>query len=642
MNTYIKVFVLSFLSLMVAKNEAASKSEGGRMSFGINTGIVKYWGDFSDNQVWVGGDVFLRYNIIPHLSLQANVGIGQIRYKLNNNTLSKYNTYFGDGAAIGDLYPNTQTTINEKNSVRVSTYEMYLTYNLFPSQKFVPYLFGGVGLLNFEPRSGDSGYDGPLPNNAAGVYDKNQVIFPVGIGYELYMSDNFVFNGRATLRLSGTDYLDDLSNAEDQNAGTENDIFLTAAVGFSYYILGTADYDKDGLSNSKEKEIGTDPRNPDTDGDGLNDGEEFHSYKTDPLNPDTDGDGLKDGDEVYEYKTKPLVADSDGDGLNDGDEVNIYKTNPLKPDTDDDGLFDGEEIKTYKTKPLKKDSDGDGLSDGDEVYKYKTNPLNEDSDRDGLNDGDEINKHKTDPLKEDTDGDGLNDGDEVNKHRTNPLEKDTDKDGLSDYEEVNQYKTDPNKADTDGDTLSDGDEVLKTFTNPLKADTDEDNINDGVDDCPLIYGQANSERGKNGCPKAPKIGTKLDFPDILFIVNTDEFNYDYEGTTTNLAKLLGYVKQCDGLQILIEGHASAEGDSKRNQKLSELRAKMVRDWLIEQGVDSKKFSGFVGYGSSQPKTKEPVGNALKQISKEDLEKIRKQNRRISIEVTQTCAEGSKK
>ncbi len=527
MNTYIKVFVLSFLSLMVAKNEAASQCEGGRMSFGINTGIVKYWGDFSDNQVWVGGDVFLRYNIIPHLSLQANVGIGQIRYKLNNNTLSKYNTYFGDGAAIGDLYPNTQTTINEKNSVRVSTYEMYLTYNLFPSQKFVPYLFGGVGLLNFEPRSGDSGYDGPLPNNAAGVYDKNQVIFPVGIGYELYMSDNFVFNGRATLRLSGTDYLDDLSNAEDQNAGTENDIFLTAAVGFSYYILGTADYYKDGLSNSKEKEIGTDPRNPDTDGDGLNDGEEFHSYKTDPLNPDTDGDGLKDGDEVYEYKTKPLVADSDGDGLNDGDEVNIYKTNPLKPDTD-------------------------------------------------------------------------------------------------------------------GDTLSDGDEVLKTFTNPLKADTDEDNINDGVDDCPLIYGQANSERGKNGCPKAPKIGTKLDFPDILFIVNTDEFNYDYEGTTTNLAKLLGYVKQCDGLQILIEGHASAEGDSKRNQKLSELRAKMVRDWLIEQGVDSKKFSGFVGYGSSQPKTKEPVGNALKQISKEDLEKIRKQNRRISIEVTQTCAEGSKK
>jgi outer membrane protein OmpA-like peptidoglycan-associated protein len=128
----------------------------------------------------------------------------------------------------------------------------------------------------------------------------------------------------------------------------------------------------------------------------------------------------------------------------------------------------------------------------------------------------------------------------------------------------------------------------------------------------------------------------------LFKVNTDEFNYDYEGTTMNLAKLLGYVKQCEGLQILIEGHSSSEGDDKRNQVLSELRAKKVRDWLLEQGVDNKKFSGFVGYGTKQPKVKEPKGNALNQISKEDLEAIRKQNRRISVEVTQTCAEGSKK
>ena len=106
--------------------------------------------------------------------------------------------------------------------------------------------------------------------------------------------------------------------------------------------------------------------------------------------------------------------------------------------------------------------------------------------------------------------------------------------------------------------------------------------------------------------------------------------------------MLGYIKQCEGLQVLVEGHASSEGDNKRNQKLSELRAKKVRDWLMEQGVDSKKFSGFVGYGSSQPKENEPKGDALKQMSKEDLEAIRKQNRRISVEVTQTCAEGSKK
>jgi len=58
------------------------------------------------------------------------------------------------------------------------------------------------------------------------------------------------------------------------------------------------DSDNDGLTDAEEKTLGTDPNNPDTDGDGLFDGEEVKVYKTDPLNPDTDGDGFKDGDEV--------------------------------------------------------------------------------------------------------------------------------------------------------------------------------------------------------------------------------------------------------------------------------------------------------------------------------------------------------
>ncbi len=60
----------------------------------------------------------------------------------------------------------------------------------------------------------------------------------------------------------------------------------------------TADSDKDGLDDVREKELGTDPNNPDTDGDGLSDGDEVLIWKTNPLNPDTDGDGFKDGDEV--------------------------------------------------------------------------------------------------------------------------------------------------------------------------------------------------------------------------------------------------------------------------------------------------------------------------------------------------------
>lgn len=94
-------------------------------------------------------------------------------------------------------------------------------------------------------------------------------------------------------------------------------------------------------------EIGwyTDPNNPDTDGDGLTDGQEVLIYGTDPTNPDTDGDSLLDGDEVLIHGTDPLLWDTDSDGLSDYFEVvTMPCLDPLNPDTDGDGIPDGEEI----------------------------------------------------------------------------------------------------------------------------------------------------------------------------------------------------------------------------------------------------------------------------------------------------------
>jgi hypothetical protein len=58
------------------------------------------------------------------------------------------------------------------------------------------------------------------------------------------------------------------------------------------------DTDKDGLSDTREVELGTSIQKTDTDDDGLFDREEVETYKTDPLNPDTDGDSYLDGAEV--------------------------------------------------------------------------------------------------------------------------------------------------------------------------------------------------------------------------------------------------------------------------------------------------------------------------------------------------------
>ncbi|MBU3742529.1 MAG: hypothetical protein FGM24_09640 [Candidatus Kapabacteria bacterium] len=385
---------------------------------------------------------------------------------------------------------------------------------------------------------------GVLPGQAAGLYKTSGMngglIIPVGLGFELYLSDNVVLNGRGTFRFTTTKYLDDYNpggmktwdaNAQaysnttaplpaNVDAGT-NDYFLTAGFGLTYYVFGRSDFDGDGLSNARERQLQTDEQNPDSDGDGLPDGyeatgsrvvptgftekqismlptskirtnptkqdtdgdgigdrEELIISETDPRAPDTDADGLADNTELAR-KTDPNEADTDGDGLLDGDEVERHKTDPLAVDTDGDGLQDGEEINRFTTNPTAADSDADGLADGAEVREYNTNPRLADTDGDGLQDGAELRTNRTDPSKADTDGDGLSDGEEVLTFTSNPTAVDTDGDGLSDGDEVHKHRSNPLVKDSDSDLLADGDEVTIYSTDPAKNDTDDDRLLDG-------------------------------------------------------------------------------------------------------------------------------------------------------------------
>jgi len=79
------------------------------------------------------------------------------------------------------------------------------------------------------------------------------------------------------------------------------------------------DLDADNYPDVSESAIGLDPGNPDTDSDGVADGDEGTLYGTDPLSADTDGDGVMDGAELFGAGTDPLIWDTDGDGLRDGE-----------------------------------------------------------------------------------------------------------------------------------------------------------------------------------------------------------------------------------------------------------------------------------------------------------------------------------
>ena len=181
----------------------------------------------------------------------------------------------------------------------------------------------------------------------------------------------------------------------------QGDSFTGGRVGFDEIAITAAplDSDSDGLPDAFEL-ANTDPPSTaaldpaiDYEPDGLTSWQEY-VLDTDPMDPDTDGDGLNDRPENVGVgnrpRTNPLLADTDGDKLSDFAESNTGVwggaadpgTDPTKADTDGDGLDDKAETNTGTyvsagdsgTNPLNPDSDGDGANDWYEVVIIDSNP----------------------------------------------------------------------------------------------------------------------------------------------------------------------------------------------------------------------------------------------------------------------------
>jgi hypothetical protein len=151
---------------------------------------------------------------------------------------------------------------------------------------------------------------------------------------------------------------------------------------FNYFSIknNTTDQDDDDIPDFWEELYDLDPQDPsdaglDNDEDGLTNLQEYQ-YNTNPLIQDSDGDGIDDGEEVESYSTNPSNPDTDNDKMPDGYEID----NNLNPIVADGGLDDDyDDLDNYEefllgTDPWKKDTDGDGYNDGFEIDKG-TNPL---------------------------------------------------------------------------------------------------------------------------------------------------------------------------------------------------------------------------------------------------------------------------
>ena len=73
-------------------------------------------------------------------------------------------------------------------------------------------------------------------------------------------------------------------------------------------------------------------------------------------------------------------------------------------------------------------------------------------------------------------------------------------------------------------------------------------------------------------------------------------------------------------EIEVEGHTDSQGGSRKNMKLSEARAKAVRDFLISEGIAGSRLVSK-GYGETKP------------VADNKTEEGRTKNRRIEFRIT---------
>ena len=145
----------------------------------------------------------------------------------------------------------------------------------------------------------------------------------------------------------------------------------------------------------------------------------------------------------------------------------------------------------------------------------------------------------------------------------------------------------------------------------------------GLDYCP-------NEKGTNEKGCIPK---RVEVTEAAIQIN-DTINFDVNKATIKKTSdsLLEEIAQVfkDNPQIKkvsIEGHTDLSGNAKKNQKLSEDRAKSVMDRLVKLGVEPSRMTS-AGFGSSRPI--EPLAKGQKKETKEQAAK----NRRVEFNIVE--------
>jgi outer membrane protein OmpA-like peptidoglycan-associated protein len=120
------------------------------------------------------------------------------------------------------------------------------------------------------------------------------------------------------------------------------------------------------------------------------------------------------------------------------------------------------------------------------------------------------------------------------------------------------------------------------------VDRDGDGVPNDMDLCPERAGAGS----RVGCPADEGIT----LGGIVFRYDSDELTDESKQVLDRFAQKLMRIK---GVRLEVAGHTDARGDAMYNLDLSERRARAVREYLVEQGVNPSRLVAK-GYGQTKP------------------------------------------
>ena len=113
-----------------------------------------------------------------------------------------------------------------------------------------------------------------------------------------------------------------------------------------------------------------------------------------------------------------------------------------------------------------------------------------------------------------------------------------------------------------------------------------------------------------------EVGVTVNLENVLFKKGTANL---LDGSTDNLRVVLELMQKNKNIEIELAGHTDNNGDPKKNLQLSKQRVKVIRKFLIENGISGGRVTGR-GYGDTRP------------IASNSSEETRKLNRRVEFTI----------